>query len=487
MLNLFRLRHPLAILVAACLLVTILGSVGASGQDGDGSEITLQEIQASDELIAAQESLLNVYRCRFSVDTQQVPGGCHEQRPVQGPTVHIVFDGRPTPTEVLVRDDLIAAQESLLNDYRCLFRIDMNIVPGGCHRLAVVSSGAIWTMRGDGTGLVELVEMPVSDDRYSHSSIYDISWSPDGGRIAYSLSYFLSDGSHVRAQIWIVSADGIDHALVFDTGDHFVAYLDQITWSSDGTQLYYVSHCCEWHLENIPTKLWKIGIDGTNRRPLTDASFYSWSPDNSQIVYRKLVDRTFSDGEPYMTSQTWIMNADGGGQRKIRDSGGSFGPVWSPDGSNIAVETITVELDGDRSKDLSVFNTAGSYRRLLDHIPYAFAHPFDSRKTGFSWSPDGKQIAYLDYKGDEDVLTLVGVDGSEKQPLASLGRATTYPVWSLDGTRIAFAPGSAEPYEDGNAITGGGLWTIGPDGTALHRLTPENWHISVIAWSPTRS
>ena len=34
-----------------------------------------------DTLIVAQESLLNVYRCRFNVDTQVVPNGCIQGNP----------------------------------------------------------------------------------------------------------------------------------------------------------------------------------------------------------------------------------------------------------------------------------------------------------------------------------------------------------------------------------------------------------------------
>ncbi|MCY3637400.1 MAG: transglycosylase family protein [bacterium] len=43
-------------------------------------------------------------------------------------------DARISELETLVadRDALIAAQEALLNDYRCLFNVDTQLVPGGC-------------------------------------------------------------------------------------------------------------------------------------------------------------------------------------------------------------------------------------------------------------------------------------------------------------------------------------------------------------------
>ena len=106
----------------------------AGAQDGtpqDG-EVALDDISVRDQLIANQESLLNTYRCLFSVDTEAVPGGCADGNPSQGPTQPGTYEGTPTGADVAVRDELIANQESLLNTYRCLFNIDTQIVPGGC-------------------------------------------------------------------------------------------------------------------------------------------------------------------------------------------------------------------------------------------------------------------------------------------------------------------------------------------------------------------
>ena len=41
----------------------------------------MEDIRVRDELIAAQEALLNVYRCRFDIDTEIVPGGCVNSAP----------------------------------------------------------------------------------------------------------------------------------------------------------------------------------------------------------------------------------------------------------------------------------------------------------------------------------------------------------------------------------------------------------------------
>ncbi len=111
-----------------------LGSGAVSAQDAPSGEFTREDIEVRDNLIAAQETLLNVYRCRFGVDIGTVPGGCADGLPNQGFSRPGEFGGTPTLEEIELRDELIAVQESLLNTYRCRFdfEIDTHITPEGC-------------------------------------------------------------------------------------------------------------------------------------------------------------------------------------------------------------------------------------------------------------------------------------------------------------------------------------------------------------------
>lgn len=105
----------------AVAALAVLAPVGASAQTQD-------DIEVRDQLIAAQENLLNDYRCKFGVGADAVPGGCPEPDRVEpGPA-----PGSPTQNDIAVRDDLIDAQEALLNEYRCRFSVDVEQVPGGC-------------------------------------------------------------------------------------------------------------------------------------------------------------------------------------------------------------------------------------------------------------------------------------------------------------------------------------------------------------------
>ncbi len=109
------------------LVLAVLAGVGsaAGGQ-------TVGDVRVRDDLIAEQEALLNVYRCRFDIDTQVVAGGCGDGRPVEAAAVPVPFAGAPSAAEIAVRDRLVAKQEELLNVYRCRFDIDTHVVPQGC-------------------------------------------------------------------------------------------------------------------------------------------------------------------------------------------------------------------------------------------------------------------------------------------------------------------------------------------------------------------
>ena len=117
-------RSVALLIVVVALLATFLSPV-ASAQ-------TVADIETRDTLIANQEALLNVYRCMFDVDTEIVPGGCVDGIPTLPAEDPKPFAGTPTAGEQAGRDKLIGNQESLLNVYRCLFDIDTRIVPNGC-------------------------------------------------------------------------------------------------------------------------------------------------------------------------------------------------------------------------------------------------------------------------------------------------------------------------------------------------------------------
>ncbi len=111
--------------------VAVAGLTGVAPAPVAGAQ-TAADIEVRDRLIADQEALLNVYRCRFDIDTHIVPGDCANGAPKLPAKAPDPFAGVASAGEIAVRDQLVVDQEALLNVYRCRFDIDTHVVAGGC-------------------------------------------------------------------------------------------------------------------------------------------------------------------------------------------------------------------------------------------------------------------------------------------------------------------------------------------------------------------
>lgn len=110
--------------LVAAMLATCLSTAAAMPAHAQ----TAHDVSVRDQLIANQENLLNAYRCMFGVDIHAVKGGCDS--PVQ--IVPGQAPENPIQSDIDIRDLLIQNQEVLLNVYRCRFDIDTELVADGC-------------------------------------------------------------------------------------------------------------------------------------------------------------------------------------------------------------------------------------------------------------------------------------------------------------------------------------------------------------------
>lgn len=76
------------------LLVLTFGSARASAQNAPIDEVPQEHVYLRDQLFAARESLLNVYRCQFDIDTHIVPGGHPNSAPIGAKEPPAVHDSR---------------------------------------------------------------------------------------------------------------------------------------------------------------------------------------------------------------------------------------------------------------------------------------------------------------------------------------------------------------------------------------------------------
>jgi Tol biopolymer transport system component len=150
---------------------------------------------------------------------------------------------------------------------------------------------------------------------------------------------------------------------------------------------------------------------------------------------------------------------DGTGRRTlITGDGVQWGLIWSHRGDRFAYWSATPAKVDPAS--LWVADRDGSNRhRLTDNLTSEQADVF----PGISWSPDDQQLAFA----DAGVLYVVNADGTGLHPVGDHTHQRDTPVWSPDGSLIAY---SGAPLNDPYDTTS--LWVITPDGLSDRLVIP---------------
>jgi Tol biopolymer transport system component len=137
---------------------------------------------------------------------------------------------------------------------------------------------------------------------------------------------------------------------------------------------------------------------------------------------------------------------------------------------SLTPETLSGSIVFDHEFDIWTMTTDGDNRARLTDDP---AEDFDP-----VWSPDGTMIAFRSHRDGSEEVYVMNADGSDQRNLTVSPRSDYSPEWSPDGSRIAFAT-------DRDSDSGGNdIYTMSVDGTDLRRLTVAGGIDEYPSWSP---
>jgi dipeptidyl aminopeptidase/acylaminoacyl peptidase len=291
--------------------------------------------------------------------------------------------------------------------------------------------------------------------------------------------------------------------------------------SPDGSKVLYTVSGWEWPSgkaepdkgdkpPEMRSHVWLVEADGSApARQLTSGdkgeSQPEWSPDGKSVSF--LSGRSVGAPATDAKAQVWILPMDGGDARKLTDAKEGVSQYkWSEDGKKIAFlsrNSLSKEEE-DRHKrkdDARVFEADFQQTHLwvIDVASGKAAQITNGEEFGlqsFSWSPDGKKIAYAakptplvrDYRSD---VAIVDVETHRSEKIAATISDETAPAWSPDGQTIAFVLTHAEPSPNADGVplqslTNGHLVLYDVASKKTRDVTTRSFDYSVsqAMWSP---
>ena len=237
--------------------------------------------------------------------------------------------------------------------------------------------------------------------------------------------------------------------------------VDDYIVSPDATQVAYITQ-----EDSESSQLWLVDLKTDARKIITDCveaicSGMVWSPDGSRIIYEHMsID---GNGLPTLW---WVDLDTAEAQPVFQDSNlpGS-NPRWSPNGEWLSYAT---------PEGIRLYNLDNGETRVIPNILGAAA----------MWAPNSKSILLRDVviKHDQFVTQLF-VYGMESEVLVNIspseGFENTLAAWSPDGESIAVVR------RDLSIIRGDQIWVMNADGSDARALTNDTDALhGSLNWSP---
>ena len=235
-------------------------------------------------------------------------------------------------------------------------------------------------------------------------------------------------------------------------------------------------------------EIWTMAADGGTQTRIVasgpgEATQPAWSPDGSRIVYVAWAHA----GTDELVADLWTVAPDGSDARQITsDPEWDWIPAWSPDGAWIAFTSRPTpatpaaaplgQPQAGGAPDV-VAGTAGGWSIYLVRPDGTERRQLTTGGESMApvWSPDGSRIAYHGTRDGNLDIFVANADGTSEQRVTDDPGADWSPIWSPDGTRLIFT--SDRSGDDD-------VWVVSASGGAATNMTNDPAADQVPIWSP---
>jgi Tol biopolymer transport system component len=230
------------------------------------------------------------------------------------------------------------------------------------------------------------------------------AFSPQGDRIA-----FVRGSRHeVERQIMTVRPDGSDVAELAAVDSVWVA----LAWAPDGSVLLASGerrYCCtptrgELLVGPGSRRLYVVKSDGSGSRllepgPGVVAGTGAWRPDGRHIAFIGWLEKSH-------VADVYVADSNGRNVRglQIESVTESDELEWSPDGTHLSL----IRADDGAKISIADIDTDGT----LTGVRRLTTDPGSTVELDQTWSPDGRQLAYLLAQDSTSRVAIVNADGS---------------------------------------------------------------------------
>ena len=306
---------------------------------------------------------------------------------------------------------------------------------------------------------------------WAFGRIGGMSVSPDGKKVAYTVSYYSVAENKGNSEVYVMNADGSENRRITETPFSE----SNVAWIKGGSKIAFL--CAE----GGSSQLWEMNPDGTGRKRLSnyekDIEGFAFSPDETKVLFisqvktvkstaekypdldkttgRVITDLMYKHWDEWVTTAPHPFVADFDGERVTNPvdimEGELFESPMKPFGG---IEQLAWNTTSDKVAYTSRKKTGKAYSLSTNSDIYVYdlktkqtvnmTEGIMGYDTNPTYSPDGKSIAWLSmerdgYESDQNRLMVMDLATGEKRFVSKAfdSNVDSY-CWSADCSKLYF-------------------------------------------------